>query len=83
MGFGNCDGASGSPIFRISNCDGASGFETIATDRLESAGVSDWLGVFHLNEWPLLLGWLVFRGGGRASLDAALGAKLGIAPPER
>jgi putative oxidoreductase len=50
----------------------------IATDRLESAGVADWLDFLYLNEWLLLLLllWLVFAGGGKASLDAVLAPRL-------
>ena len=50
----------------------------IATDRLASAGVKDWLDFLYLNEWLLLLllGWLVFAGGGKASLDASVWPKI-------
>jgi hypothetical protein len=50
----------------------------IATDRLVSAGVKDWLDFLYLNEWLLLLllGWLVFAGGGRLSLDRIVAERL-------
>jgi putative oxidoreductase len=49
----------------------------IATDRLVSAGVKDWLDFLYLNEWLLLLllGWLVFAGGGRFSVDRIVGER--------